>query len=151
MKKRIIALLLAALLLVMPVLSLADTLIDPEEIVLYLYLYEELPENFLTKAEARALGWDSRRNYVSDVAPGMSIGGDYFGNYEGLLPKSSWQEADCWYEGGPRNAYRLIFSIQDGLYYYTEDHYKTFLQLFPEEIAERMMAEEESELESEAK
>lgn len=146
MKKRILALLAAVLLALMPVLALADILIDPEEITLYLYLYEELPENFITKNEAKALGWNSRYNYVSDVAPGKSIGGDFFGNYEGLLPKSKWQEADCWYEGGPRNAYRLIYSITDGLYFYTEDHYTTFTQLFPEEIAERMLNEELEQL-----
>ena len=142
MKKRILALLLAALMLIAPMLSLADTLIDPEEITLYLYLYRELPENFITKKEAQDLGW-TKSNYVSDVAPGKSIGGDYFGNYEGLLPDSEWQEADCWYEGGPRNAYRLIFSLKDDLYYYTEDHYTTFTQLDPEEIADRMLEEEQ--------
>ena len=95
----------------------------------------ELPENFLTKKEAQALGWDSSRNYVSDVAPGMSIGGDYFGNYEGKLPRvkgRKYYEADCWYTGGKRNAYRIIYS-SDGHVWYTEDHYNTFTELFPSE------------------
>ena len=113
-------------------------IIEPQAIADYLFEHGELPENFITKSEAKELGWDSRYHYVSDAAPGKSIGGDRFGNYEGLLPKSrgrTYYECDCWYIEGPRNAYRLIFSY-DGLYYYTEDHYQTFTQLFPEEDAE---------------
>ncbi|MBR2823828.1 MAG: hypothetical protein IKE24_09095 [Clostridia bacterium] len=108
-------------------------IIDPQSIADYLFAHGELPENFITKKEAQALGWDSRWNYVSDVAPGMSIGGDRFGNYEGLLPTGkgiTYKEADCYYEGGKRNAYRIIFS-SDGRVWYTEDHYKTFTELFP--------------------
>ena len=63
----------------------------------------------------------------------MSIGGDYFGNYEGQLPKAKgrkYYECDCYYVDGPRNAYRIIFS-NDGLVFYTEDHYQTFVQMFP--------------------
>lgn len=132
--KKLLAMVAALLLLCMPLLATAETLIHPVDIAIYLYLYGELPENFITKAEAKALGWDSRTNYVSDVAPGKSIGGDYFGNYEGLLPKSQWNEADCWYEGGPRNAYRLIYSLTDNLYFYTDDHYTTFTEIIPEEV-----------------
>ena len=56
-----------------------------EDVALYLHLYGELPDNFITKAEARALGWDG--GGLEKVAPGKCIGGDSFGNYEGLLPK----------------------------------------------------------------
>lgn len=107
----------------------ASPIIDPQQIVNYLDAHGKLPDNFITKAEAEALGWDSRQNYVSDVAPGKSIGGDRFGNYEGLLPRDDYREADCWYESGPRNACRLVFS--DDAYYYTEDHYETFQELTP--------------------
>lgn len=110
-------------------------IIEPQRIADYLFEHGELPENFLTKKEAQALGWDSSRNYVSDVAPGMSIGGDYFGNYEGKLPRvkgRKYYEADCWYTGGKRNAYRIIYS-SDGHVWYTEDHYNTFTELFPSE------------------
>ena len=106
---------------------------DPQSIADYLFAHGELPDNFLTKQEARELGWDSSRNYVSDVAPGMSIGGDRFGNYEGRLPEvkgRKYYEADCWYTGGKRNAYRIIYS-NDGHVWYTEDHYQTFTELFP--------------------
>ena len=108
-------------------------IIDPQSIADYLFAHGELPDNFITKKEARALGWDSQRNYLSDVAPGMSIGGDYFGNYEGRLPVEQgveYHEADCWYTGGKRNAYRIIYSNQ-GRVWYTEDHYETFTELFP--------------------
>ena len=117
-----------------PIPTEPAALIDPQAIADYLDDYGELPENFITKSEAKELGWDSRYNCVSDVAPGKSIGGDRFGNYEGQLPKAKgrqYYECDCWYEGGRRNAYRLIFS-SDGLYYYTEDHYNTFTEMHPE-------------------
>ena len=108
-------------------------IIDPQSIADYLFAHGELPDNFITKKEAKALGWDSSVNYVSDVAPGMSIGGDYFGNYEGRLPVEQgvkYYEADCWYTGGKRNAYRVIYSNR-GQVWYTEDHYETFTELFP--------------------
>ena len=108
---------------------------EAQRIADYLFEYGELPDNFLTKREAQALGWDSSWNYVSDVAPGMSIGGDYFGNYEQKLPVvkgRKYYEADCFYQGGKRNAYRIIYST-DGHVWYTEDHYNTFIELFPTE------------------
>mgnify|MGYP002624084295 CR=1 FL=1 len=108
---------------------------DPQQIVNYLELFGELPENFITKNEAKALGWDSRYNYVGEVAPGKSIGGDRFGNYEGLLPEKkgrTWYECDANYRGKKRGAERVLFS-NDGLYYYTDDHYQTFTEMFPED------------------
>ena len=107
---------------------------DPQQIVNYLGIYGELPENFITKNEAKDLGWDSRYNYVGEVAPGKSIGGDRFGNYEGQLPSKKgrkWYECDANYRGKKRGAERVLFS-SDGLYYYTNDHYQTFTQMFPE-------------------
>ncbi len=116
-----------------PEATQAAALIEPQAIADYLFANGELPENFITKAEARALGWDSAKNYVSDVAPGKSIGGDRFGNYEGLLPKAAgrqYYEADCNYVSGPRGAERIIYS-SDGLVFYTGDHYKSFSELSP--------------------
>jgi hypothetical protein len=104
----------------------------------YIFEYGELPEGFLTKKEAQTLGWQSKYRYVSDAAPGMSIGGDYFGNYERRLPVvkgRKYYEADCFYQEGPRNEYRIIFS-NDGHVWYTEDHYETFIELFPTEKEE---------------
>lgn len=108
-------------------------IIEPQAIADYIFEHGELPDNFITKKEAQKLGWDSSRNYVSDVAPGKSIGGDKFGNYEGLLPSKKgrqWYEADCYYTTGKRNAHRILFS-NDGLVYYTDDHYETFTKMSP--------------------
>lgn len=108
---------------------------DPQQIVNYLDRYGELPENFITKDEAKALGWGSRYTYVGEAAPGKSIGGDRFGNYEGHLPEKKgriWYECDANYSGKKRNAERVLFS-SDGLYFYTDDHYKTFTEMEPEE------------------
>lgn len=105
----------------------------PQDIADYIFAHGTLPDNFLTKSEARQLGWDSSQNYVSDVAPGYSIGGDKFGNYEGLLPDASgrkWYEADANYTVGPRGAERILYS-SDGLVYYTNDHYQTFTEMHP--------------------
>ena len=114
-------------------------IIEPQRIADYLFEHGKLPENFITKQEAKDLGWDSSWNYVSDVAPGMSIGGDYFGNYEGKLPKvkgRKYYECDCWYTGGKRNACRIIYS-NDGHVWYTEDHYNTFTEMSPSESASK--------------
>lgn len=108
-------------------------IIEPQAIADYLFEHGELPDNFITKREAQDLGWDSRRNYVSDVAPGKSIGGDTFGNYEGLLPKAKgrkYHECDCNYTTGPRGAERIVYST-DGLVFYTADHYETFVAMEP--------------------
>ena len=110
-------------------------IIAPQAIADYIFAHGKLPDNFITKREAEALGWDSSRNDVSDVAPGKSIGGDRFGNYEGLLPRKSgrtWYEADANYVSGNRGAERIVFS-SDGLVYYTKDHYESFTQMFPSE------------------
>ena len=108
-------------------------IIDPQSIADYIFANGELPDNFITKKEAKALGWDNSYNYVSDVAPGKSIGGDYFGNYEKRLPDAKgrkFYEADCYYTKGKRTKYRVIFS-NDGHVWYTGDHYNTFTELFP--------------------
>lgn len=136
----IFAILMALLLFILGqqgILPLGDTadapITAPQDIADYIFAHGTLPDNFLTKNEARQLGWDSSKNYVSDVAPGYSIGGDRFGNYEGLLPDASgrkWYEADANYTVGPRSAERILYS-SDGLVYYTNDHYQTFTEMHP--------------------
>ena len=92
-----------------------------EDVVLYLHLYAHLPQNFITKKDARALGW---------------IGGDRFGNYEGLLPDAPGREYhECDIDtlhAASRGAKRIVYS-NDGLIYYTEDHYESFILLYGEE------------------
>lgn len=102
-----------------------------EEVAEYIHLYGHLPDNFITKKEAKALGWEGGDS-LGRLAPGKSIGGDRFGNYEGQLPDKKgrkYTECDIDYKGKKRNAKRIIFS-NDGLIFYTEDHYKTFEQLY---------------------
>ena len=104
----------------------------PEDVAEYIHTFGTLPGNFITKSEAQALGWVNSKGNLWDVAPGMSIGGDYFGNYEGLLPTKKgrkYTECDVNYEGGYRGSERVIFS-NDGLIFYTGDHYETFTQLY---------------------
>ena len=104
----------------------------PEEVAEYLHIYGHLPDNFITKNEARDLGWDSQDGNLDKVAPGMSIGGDSFSNREGLLPKAEgrkYYECDVNYEGGYRGGERIVYS-NDGLIYYSDDHYKSFEQLY---------------------
>ena len=108
---------------------------DRDHVALYIHLYDELPPNYITKNEARDLGWDSGKGNLWEIAPGKSIGGDYFGNREGLLPKEkgrSYYECDINYEGGYRGGERIVFS-DDGLVYYSEDHYENFELLYDEE------------------
>ena len=103
-----------------------------EEVALYIHLYNHLPDNFITKKEAQDLGWDSSKGNLNKVAPGKSIGGDKFGNREGLLPEKEgrvYYECDIDYKKGSRNAKRIVFS-NDGLIYYTEDHYESYELLY---------------------
>lgn len=116
-------------------LSEDGTYTSKDEVAEYLYLYGHLPSNFITKKEAKKLGWVSSEGNLDEVAPGMSIGGDYFGNYEGLLPEADgrdYYECDIDFDGTYRNAKRIVFS-NDGLIYYTEDHYESFELLYGEE------------------
>ena len=114
-----------------PTATPAGPIIDPQEIADYLFEHGTLPDNFITKKEAQDLGWEG--GDLSRYAPGKSIGGDRFVNYEGLLPRvkgRKYYEADCWYTGGRRNEHRVIYS-SDGHVWYTDDHYQTFTELFP--------------------
>lgn len=112
----------------------SGTYTSKEDVAAYIYKFGHLPDNFITKKEAKALGWESKEGNLAEVAPGMSIGGDYFGNYEGLLPEEDgrdYYECDINSDGGYRGPERIVFS-NDGLIYYTEDHYESFEQLYGE-------------------
>ena len=104
---------------------------DKEHVAAYLRAFQELPPNYITKNEAQDLGWVSSQGNLWKVAPGKSIGGDYFGNYEGKLPTAKgrkYTECDIDFDGSYRNGKRIIFS-SDGLVFYTEDHYETFEEI----------------------
>lgn len=105
-----------------------------DDVALYLHTYGHLPSNFITKKEAEKLGWSG--GSLEPYAPGKCIGGSHFGNYEGILPEKdgrSYTECDIETLGADkRGAKRIVFS-NDGLIYYTEDHYETFELLYGEE------------------
>lgn len=105
-----------------------------EDVSLYLYTYGRLPGNYLTKSEARELGWTG--GTVENYKEGAAIGGDNFMNREGLLPKKygrKYYECDIDTKGkGSRGTRRIVFS-NDGLIYYTDDHYASFTLLYGEE------------------
>ena len=148
MLKKLLALLLALLLIALP--ALGEILVDgdvvvteelmieygydysnPDEVALYLHVFCELPPNFLTKDEARDLGWVSSKGNLWDVAYGLSIGGDTFGNREGLLPKAKgrqYYECDVDMVDGKRGDCRIVYS-NDGLIFYTADRYKSFVEV----------------------
>ena len=104
---------------------------DKDNVALYIHLYGHLPSNYITKREAEALHWHG--GSLEPYAPGKCIGGDWFGNYERLLPVApdrtySECDIDTMYANS-RGVKRIIFS-SDGLIYYTGDHYKTFELLY---------------------
>ena len=105
-----------------------------DDVALYLHTYGHLPSNFIMKKEAEKLGWSG--GSLEPYAPGKCIGGSHFGNYEGILPEKdgrSYTECDIDTLGADkRGAKRIVFS-NDGLIYYTEDHYETFELLYGEE------------------
>ena len=102
-----------------------------EDVARYIHLYGHLPDNFITKKEAQQLGWTG--GSLEPYAPGCCIGGSRFGNYEGLLPEAdgrTWTECDINTLGAKsRGPERIVFS-NDGLIYYTGDHYQTFELLY---------------------
>ena len=102
-----------------------------EDVARYIHLYGHLPDNFITKKEAQQLGWTG--GSLEPYAPGCCIGGSRFGNYEGLLPEAdgrTWTECDINTQGArSRGPERIVFS-NDGLIYYTGDHYQTFELLY---------------------
>lgn len=105
-----------------------------DEVALYIHLFGHLPSNYITKKQAEAQGWSG--GSLEPYAPGKCIGGGRFGNYEGLLPAAkgrSWTECDIDTLGTKsRGAKRIVFS-NDGLIYYTGDHYEHFELLYGQE------------------
>ena len=103
-----------------------------DEVALFIHTYGKLPGNYITKKEAEKLGWNG--GGLDNYAKGKSIGGSHFGNYEGILPEGhNYTECDIDTAGKKsRGAKRIVFS-DDGLIYYTDDHYETFTLLYGNE------------------
>jgi len=116
-----------------PSLDEHGTYDSKEDVALYIHLYGRLPDNYMSKKEAEELGWEG--GSLERYAPGMCIGGSRFGNYEGLLPEKEgrrYTECDIDTLGeDSRGARRIVFS-NDGLVYYTDDHYESFELLYGE-------------------
>lgn len=101
-----------------------------DEVALYIYTYHHLPSNFMTKKEARKKGWEGGALHLT--VEGMCIGGDYYGNYEGLLPEVGEDYYECDIDTltrKQRGSKRIIYT-ESGDVWYTGDHYKSFEQLY---------------------
>lgn len=100
-----------------------------DEVALYLVTYHHLPGNYITKGKARKLGWEG--GSLEEAAPGKCIGGDTFGNREGLLPKNKkYHECDIETLGEERRGKKRLIYSEDFEIYYTDDHYASFTQLY---------------------
>lgn len=97
------------------------------DVALYIHLYGRLPNNFITKKQAKSqYGDTSGLNKY-----GKCIGGDRFYNNEGLLP-SGYTYYECDIDtlySSKRGAKRLVFTYS-GIIYYTSDHYESFTRLY---------------------
>ena len=110
-----------------------------DEVCAYLIRYHRLPDNYMTKKEARKMGWEG--GSLDRLIPGRSIGGDFFGNYEGTLPEKDgreYHECDIDTIGSSgRGPKRIIYSGDDDNeewnIYYTDDHYESFTLLWGED------------------
>ena len=105
-----------------------DELTNDEIVVKYLKEHGELPDYYITKSEAKSLGWVPSKGNLCEVAPGRAIGGDIWTNRQKSLPTKSGRryfETDLNYNCGNRNADRVVFS-NDGLVFVTFDHYRSF-------------------------
>lgn len=103
-----------------------------DEVAAYIHEFGHSPANFISKTKARAAGWVASEGNLQEVCPGKSIGGSRFYDDDDLLPDApgrTWTECDVNYTGGFRGAERIVFS-NDGLVYYTGDHYRTFERLY---------------------
>ncbi len=102
-----------------------------EDVATYIIEYGTLPDNFITKKEARSLGWTG--GGLDDYAEDCSIGGDYFGNHEGLLPDvegRTYYECDIDTMNAKKRGTKRIVYSNDGQIYYTDDHYESFTLIY---------------------
>ena len=105
-----------------------------DSVAAYLCKFDKLPANYVGKNEGKRL-YESETgktfekwNFNPWTTIGVMIGGDSFGNKEGLLPKGSYHEADVDYSGKNRGTKRLVYQ-SDCVIFYTADHYETFKKM----------------------
>lgn len=100
-----------------------------EDVAAYIEEYHKLPSNYITKKEAKDLGWHG--GSVEKYAPGKCIGGDVFTNRQSILPiNHEYRECDIDTLGASsRGPKRIVYSTDDYEVYYTGDHYASFEHL----------------------
>jgi hypothetical protein len=97
----------------------------------WLKWHKTIPDYYITKEDAKALGWKAILGNLADVAPDKMIGGDIYQNRNGHLPQAPgriWYEADINFTDGYRTRHRILYS-NDGLIFVTYDHYETFVEI----------------------
>ena len=108
-----------------------------EDVASYIHQFGHLPPNYVTKLEAELAGWEG--GSLESIMPGFYIGGDRF--YEEFNPRLDiiditgryYMECDVNSEGlEERSSERLLYS-NDGMVYYTPDHYRTLELLYSRE------------------
>lgn len=100
-----------------------------DEVAAYIKEFHKLPSNYITKKQARDLGW--KGGPLKEYAPGKSIGGDTFTNRQHILPDSNYKYIECDIDanGTSRGAKRIVYNSGDFKVYYTDNHYKTFKEI----------------------
>lgn len=100
------------------------------DVIAYIYYFQKLPQNYLTKSQAKKLGWKGSGNvWVNESLKGKNIGGDTFNNYEQILPivnDNTYIELDVNCSNGSRGKYRIVYNRYTFDIYYTDDHYNSF-------------------------
>ena len=102
------------------------------QVTTFLQREGRLPDCYMTKAQARDLGWKSSGQTIDEIDPDGAVGGDIFGNREGLLPArpaNSYAVADLDYVQGFRGAARIVYDrarTDDSAIWITVDHYDSF-------------------------
>lgn len=103
---------------------------DYLSVIAYIYYFKKLPNNYLTKSQAKKLGWKGSGNvWANDSLKGKNIGGDTFNNYEQILPianDNTYIELDVNCSNGSRGKYRIVYNRYTFDIYYTDDHYNSF-------------------------
>lgn len=59
-----------------------EGLTEQNNVVAYLRQNNKLPDIYITKKQARDLGWNAKQGNLCQVLPGRAIGGDKFTNRE---------------------------------------------------------------------
>ena len=98
----------------------------------WLYYKNKLPVYYITKEQAKMLGWKNKKGNLAEVAPNKMIGGEPYKNKNKHLPDApgrEWYEADISYVSGFRSDCDRILYSNDGLIFATCNHYEKFYEI----------------------